>query len=154
MPTEALDQFIDMLLVEAKMDSLPEDFKATYRERLNEQVLKRLGLVVLEGLDENSAKEYAQLVESGVKQDSPKMQEFLAARIPDLSNRIQNALQDFAGGFLADEVFFITGGRKELFKTKLETFFDAHFWKAHTPHFASEAQLAKKAVSARDGPVF
>lgn len=104
MPTEAIDQFIDALLKEAKLDILPDDYKEQYRERLFDQIVSRIGIIAMQNLDEAGAAEFAKLMESGVKPNSEEAQNFFVQKIPDFGEKIRQGMVDFGRQFIAAAV--------------------------------------------------
>jgi len=100
MPTEAIDQFIDTLLREAKLDALPDDYKAQYRERLYDQIVNRIGIIAMQNLDETGAAEFGDLMKSGVKPNSEEAQNFFVQKIPDFEEKIRQGMEEFARQFI------------------------------------------------------
>ena len=100
MPTEAIDQFIDTLLREAKLDVLPDDYKEQYRERLYDQIVSRIGIIAMQNLDEKGAADFSQMLENGVKPGSKEAQDFFTERIPDFGEKIRLGMVEFAQQFI------------------------------------------------------
>ena len=100
MPQDAIDQFIDTLLREAKLDILPEDYKKQYRERLYDQIVSRVGLIAMKNLDDQGVKEFGQMLQDGLKPDSDEAREFFVQKIPDFEEKIRLGMVEFAEQFI------------------------------------------------------
>lgn len=99
MPQEPIDMYIDNLLKEANL-KLPDDYKTQYAERLKEQVNRRLGIVIMENLDDAGLAEFSQLMAQEPKPDILEIQKSFAARIPDFDQKIKTALAEFGKDFI------------------------------------------------------
>ena len=96
-----IDQFIDELIKQAQLDNLPADFQAQFRQSLAEQIDRRIGLIVMENLDEAGLAQFAQLMENESKPDLTKIEAMFADKIPDLSGKIQQGLIELAAEFVS-----------------------------------------------------
>lgn len=100
MNQEPLDLFIANLVKESGLN-LPEDFKQQYIEKLKEQLNRRLGLVLIEDLDEAGLAEFSQLMGQEPQPDFQAIQNFYATKIPNFEQKIQSAMIEFANEFIA-----------------------------------------------------
>ncbi len=101
MPAEPIDLFVEDLLKEANLSSLPEDFKDQYVEKVKEQLNRHLGLTIMENLDEEGLKEFSKLMTTGKTPDFNRMQVMFSHRIPDFEQKMQKAMVDFAKNFVS-----------------------------------------------------
>ncbi|MFA5020747.1 MAG: DUF5663 domain-containing protein [Patescibacteria group bacterium] len=99
MPQESIDLFVENLLSQAKLN-LPADFKGQYVEKLKEQINRRLGLVIMENLDDAGLEEFSRLMATEPKPDINTIQAAFQARIPDFEQKIKEALVEFAQDFV------------------------------------------------------
>jgi len=101
MAQEALDIFVDQLIKDAKLDNLPADYREEYLVRLKEQVEKRLGIIIMQNLDEAGLNEFTQLIQQEPKPDLAKIQSLFSGRIPDFEQKIKDGMIEFASQFIA-----------------------------------------------------
>lgn len=92
------NQFLEDLLKHANLTSLKEDYKTAYKEKLLQQLLERIGLVVLEKLPEEKIQEYEKLVKQEASQKT--LTSFFEKNIPDYKKVVENAMLQFGQEFL------------------------------------------------------
>lgn len=92
------NQFLEDLLKHANLTSLKEDYKTAYKEKLLQQLLERIGLVVLEKLPEEKIQEYEKLVKQEASQKT--LASFFEKNIPDYKKVVENAMLQFGQEFL------------------------------------------------------
>ncbi len=78
------------ILEDLGIGHLPLDTQDKILEKLGENIIKRITLVVLENLPEDAQPEFDVVSASG---DEAKMQEFLKSKIPNVEELIQKAIQ-------------------------------------------------------------
>lgn len=100
MNQESMDLYIENLLQESNLN-LPEDFKAPYVEKVKEQLSRRIGIVIMENLDEEGVVEFSRLMDQEPSPDMNAIQAAFTARIPDLEEKIKEALIGFAADFIS-----------------------------------------------------
>ena len=100
MNQDPLDLFVENLIKSANLE-LPDDFRGQFAEKLKEQVNRRLGLALLENLDEAGVEQYNRLMDAEPAPDYGAIQAFYQQRIPDLEERLQAELSAFSQDFLA-----------------------------------------------------
>ena len=90
---------IDGVIEKLSLKNLPEEELKDFRESLEMQITRRLGLIVLENLNEEGLKEYEKAVSSDVLAPDPvKLEEIIKKYIPDLDKKIQEGLTEFLNG--------------------------------------------------------
>lgn len=76
------------------MDSLPEAEKQDLRQNIESQVLRRLGIIIAQNLDEEGMAEYEKMLNKG-SVDPDEMQKFLEKRMPDYEQKIKEGMDKF-----------------------------------------------------------
>jgi len=94
-----IEQFIQDLIKKSGIDNMPEDFKKEYREKLAAQAQQRLGMVALQELDEQGIKDFEEFMGKEESPEPNETLEFLNNRIPDFSNKVVKALEQFGNEF-------------------------------------------------------
>jgi len=102
MPTtnDPIQVYVEQLLSAAGLNELPSDMKDEYSERLGVEVNRRIGLAMMEVLDEKALEGFNALME---KEDvgPADAQDFFRKHVPDYEARIQKTLEDFTKEFVA-----------------------------------------------------
>lgn len=98
---DALESLAENIISLAKLDDLPEGDKKYLKDNLLLQLNRRLGLIIVENLDEESMKKYAQLVEDSPIPNSEKLQEFLEGHLPNYKEKIKEGLEEFANDIVS-----------------------------------------------------
>jgi len=101
MPTtlDPIQAYIEQLFVTAGLDNLPSDIKDEYSERLGVEVNRRIGLAMMDSMDEKSLGEFNTLMEKDeVTPDDARG--FFSARVPDYEDKMQKVFEDFAKEFV------------------------------------------------------
>jgi len=90
-------QLVEQFLKDLGLDQLPEDQKQAFLDHIYSELELRVGVRLSDGLSDEQLKEF----ESFVDRDDAKVQEWVAAHMPDYANDQsyqqlkQNAPQDF-----------------------------------------------------------
>jgi len=100
MPQEPLDQFIENLLQQSGLGNLPADYKAVYVEKLKEQINRRLSLMLMENLNEESTKELAGVLADPKNFNLAQMQNVFMNHIPDFEKKVGAEMVAFAQDFV------------------------------------------------------
>lgn len=100
MQQDYLEQFISQLMESAGLNNLNEEFKNSYKERLMAQIQERLGLVLMNELDEQGLENYKNLIQGNDKPSPAQIQKFFSDHIDDFKGKSKKALEDFAVEFL------------------------------------------------------
>ena len=87
--------FGDIIFNHLQISALPEDAQAALREKIEEQVLRRLGLIILQHLDEEGITAYNRLMQDGAMPSSGEMKSFLEQYLPDYEEKIKDDMDKF-----------------------------------------------------------
>jgi len=103
MPTFSLDPiqaFVDQLYAAAGLDKLPSDLRSEYSERIGIEVNRRIGLAMMEALDEKALGEFNKLMDKeGV--DPAEVMAFFQQYVPDFQDRMKKVFEDFTKEFVS-----------------------------------------------------
>lgn len=102
MPTFDLDPiqaFVEQLYSAAGLDKLPPDLKEEYSERIGVEVNRRIGLSMMEALDEKSLEEFNKLMEKE-EVDPAEAMAFFKQNVPDFEVKMQKVFGDFTKEFV------------------------------------------------------
>jgi benzoyl-CoA reductase/2-hydroxyglutaryl-CoA dehydratase subunit BcrC/BadD/HgdB len=87
---------VDKVVEKLDLKDLPEEELRDFRESLEMQITRRLGLIILENLNEEGLKEYEEAISSDVlAPDSDRLEEIIKKYIPDLDKKIQEGMTEF-----------------------------------------------------------
>ncbi|MEA2088369.1 MAG: hypothetical protein U9O55_00825 [Patescibacteria group bacterium] len=100
MQQDYLEQFISQLMESAGLNNLNEEFKNSYKERLMAQIQERLGLILMNELDEQGLENYKNFIQINNKPSPTQIQKFFSEHINDFEGKCKKALEDFAIEFL------------------------------------------------------
>ena len=90
--------YIDALALEAEV-VLPEDEMEEYKTKMEELFTRRLGVELLNELDEKGLADYDKLtLESGSKEE---IETFFSSRIENYEGKVKKILEDFRKDYLA-----------------------------------------------------
>ncbi|MCD6442046.1 hypothetical protein J7L24_00640 [bacterium] len=95
-----IEAFADSLIQQANI-TLPEEELGLYKNKLMEQIQRRLGLVSVDALDEKGLADYEELLSEGSDINDPKVQEFFSSRIKNYEEVIKKALDTFSAEFIS-----------------------------------------------------
>ena len=84
------EELRQIILKDLKIGHLSSDAQDKILEKLGENIVKRITLVVLENLPEEARPEFDTISESG---DQKKLQEFLKSQIPNIEELLQKTIQ-------------------------------------------------------------
>lgn len=99
MSDNLISQFVEKLIQEAGLDSVPENFRAEYTEKIGSEVQKRIGLVAVKELGPEALDEFAALMDKNPKPE--EVNQFFVKNIPDLEKKIAEAMEEFSDEFLS-----------------------------------------------------
>jgi len=99
---EPMDQFVNSLMKEAKLDTLPEEFQTNLRDQLATQAYRRIGAAILKELNEADGEAFLAMVDFSQPQqvDQSKLNAFLAEKIDGFDVKVSTALESLATEFL------------------------------------------------------
>ena len=92
--------FLENLMQEAGLTNLPAEYKEQYLVKLQEQLNQRIGMIIIENLDDDGAKEFASLMDQKPLPGATQMQKFFAGKVPGLDQKIKDGMVLFAQQFL------------------------------------------------------
>lgn len=95
-----IQQFIQDVIKKAGIDTMPEDFKKEYTEKLAAQAQQRLGVMALDELDEQGVKDFEKFMGENESPKSDEVLEFFNSKIPDFSDKVAKTLQQFGNEFV------------------------------------------------------
>lgn len=93
--TDSITQLVNTIIEAAGADSLPEEAKQPFRETLEAQVMRRLGIIILQNLDEQGVQAYEELLARSAKPTPAEMQALLEKHLPDYEAKIKAGMQEF-----------------------------------------------------------
>lgn len=79
----------------AELNDLPSAEKSSFRDQLEIQIMRRLGIVIIDNLDEKGLLEYENLIS---KEEIPPVEDFqlfLEKHIPGYELKLKNATNEF-----------------------------------------------------------
>ncbi len=94
------------IVQEAGGDKLPEEARKNFEATLEAQIARRLGLIIMQNLDEKGLKAYEQLIEESPVPSSGEMQSFLEEYLPDYELRVKKGMDEFMkeiGGYMREQ---------------------------------------------------
>jgi hypothetical protein len=100
MATQSIIEFVKELLKRAGLVT-DGQYDMDYVGQLADEVEKKMGLTIMNQLDEESMLEYAKLVDAGETSDPQVSYNFFKEHIADFENKRLEVLQDFAATFIA-----------------------------------------------------
>ena len=100
MQQDYLEQFISQLMKSAGLNNLNEEFKNSYKERLMAQIQERLGLILINELNEQGLEDYKNLIQVNDKPSPAQVQKFFSEHIENFEEKSKKTLEDFAVEFL------------------------------------------------------
>ena len=100
----SLLSFADEVIKDADFEDLGEDFKQGLTQKIMQEAIQRLGLLVAAELSEDKLKEYGELAaKSKNPANDPEISKFITDNIPDFAQKSQNVLSSYKNEFV-DEV--------------------------------------------------
>lgn len=102
--TDPLESLAEEIIKQANLADLPEGDKKYLRENLLLQLNRRLGLIIMENLNDEGQREYGELLDDGLVPDPKKLQDLLVKYITDYQEKITAGLKEFAKQIIASLV--------------------------------------------------
>ena len=100
---QIVQNIADQVVAAAGGDKLPEEARINFRETLEAQITRRLGLIIMQNLDDKGLKAYEQLIEESPVPSPSEMQSFLEEYLPDYELRVKSGMDEFmkeVGGYI------------------------------------------------------
>jgi len=92
---QIVEQIADQIIASSGGRDLPEEAKAVFRENLTAQILRRLGLIIIQHLDDEGLKAYEKLTENDILPGTSEMQSFLEQYLPDYEVKVKTGMDEF-----------------------------------------------------------
>jgi|AntRauTorckE6833_2_1112554.scaffolds.fasta_scaffold51625_2 hypothetical protein len=88
-----IQKIIDQIIVGAEMTGMSEDLEKNFRSSMEAEIIKRIGIITLESLDDEGLKKYEELSEKE-RQDQSIVQEIIKAHSSDFEKKIKEGLEN------------------------------------------------------------
>lgn len=100
MNKDGVQAIIDEIIKKLKMENLPSEELDDFKNSLESQITRRLGLVILENLNEEGLKEYEEAAsEESLSPDPEQMEKIIKKHIPDIEEKIKAEMDSFLKQF-------------------------------------------------------
>ncbi len=93
--TTELNPLVEGLIDRFNLRNLSEEDLNEFRANMEQQISRRLGLVILENLSEEGLKEYEESLSDVLIPDPEKINEITKKYIPDLDQKIKVSMEEF-----------------------------------------------------------
>ena len=101
MTADASVSFIEKILEESGLNELPPEYKEQYTAKLQEQLNRRIGLIILENLSPEDSEKFADKLNASPAPSTEEMNNYFIEKIPDLNDKIRDGLTQFAAEFIS-----------------------------------------------------
>jgi len=92
---EIIQQIADKIIEAANFKALPEEARAVFKENLEAQIIRRLGLIIMQHMDEQGLEAYEKLTQGNATPSSGEMQSFLEQYLPDYEEKVKVGMEEF-----------------------------------------------------------
>jgi len=92
---QVVQNIADQVITAAGGDKLPEEARKSFRETLEAQITRRLGLIIMQNLDDKGLKAYEKLIEESPVPSQNEMQSFLEEYLPDYELKVKAGMDKF-----------------------------------------------------------
>jgi len=89
---EQIQEVITQIIKQANMEGMPESAEKKFREEMELQITRRLGIIVMQNLNEEGLAEYEKMIEKGEAGDQEKFSAFVAKYIPNYEEKVKEGL--------------------------------------------------------------
>lgn len=93
--------YVKLILEQSGLNNLDADFKIQVIERLTEQVEIKLGMIIIDALDDSGLADMMDFRDKNPEASSEDWAKWFAEYIPDLQQRAQEGLLEYGKKFLA-----------------------------------------------------
>jgi hypothetical protein len=100
-----IQKLADNIITQAGGDKLPDEAKEVFRQNLEAQIMRRLGLIIMEHLDGEGIDAYEKLTRDNPVPPATELQSFLEQYLPDYEEKIKVGMDEFMkeiSGFLTE----------------------------------------------------
>jgi len=98
---EDISPIADYIISESGLNNLPKNDLTVLRDGLIMQINRRIGLIIIDNLNEAALEEYNKLLGESLVPDPKKLELFLQANIVDCSEKIKMGLDEFVNQAIA-----------------------------------------------------
>ena len=98
---ELLNTYVGHVLDRIDTSGLRAEELEAHRRQLQEELAARVGVIVLEALNEQDRQAYVDMFVATETQDSPEAQQYLKERLPDMAQVINQGAEEFAAEYFA-----------------------------------------------------
>jgi hypothetical protein len=91
----SIQKIIDQIIIAANLGGLPEAEEQAFRENMEAQITRRLGLIIMDNLDDKGLKEYEKLIKDNPIPDQDDFQKFLNDYLPNSEEIIREGMEIF-----------------------------------------------------------
>ncbi|MCD4694258.1 hypothetical protein K8R62_02785 [bacterium] len=88
-----IQKIIDQIIEAAELPGMSEALEKEFRKNIEVEIIKRIGIITLESLDDEGLKKYEELSEKE-KQDQSVVQEIIKAHSSDFEKNIKEGLEN------------------------------------------------------------
>jgi len=99
---DAFNPMIEKIIDDLGFRTLPESELNDFRANLEFQLNRRLGLIIIENLDEDALKEYEEIMTSS-EPNLEKISDIIKKNIPDYAEKIKEGLDSFISEIIAKQ---------------------------------------------------
>jgi len=92
---QPVQQIVDKIIEELDFSSLAPEAQEVFKKNLEAQVLRRLGLIIMQNLDDKGLAAYEKLLADNKTPSTTEMQSFLEEYMPDYEERVKAGMDEF-----------------------------------------------------------
>lgn len=96
-----LQKIIDNIIDITGLKDLPKAEEENFRSHMEAQIIRRLGIIVIENLDEKGLVEYEKIIDREEMPTALEFQDFLDTHIPGYEEKLKNAITEFMDEVMA-----------------------------------------------------
>lgn len=89
-----LSKVLDNIMETAELNDLPPAEKSSFRDQLEIQIMRRLGIIIIDNLDEKGLLEYENLISKEEMPPGEEFQLFLEKHISDYEPKLKAAINE------------------------------------------------------------
>lgn len=93
-------QYVNLIMEHAGLNHLDQAFRVDYMEQLSVRVQQKIGMIVMESLDDAGFEAMLQFKETHDDSDTEAWKGWFAEHVPDMEKRIQDGLSEFGQTFI------------------------------------------------------
>lgn len=88
-----IQKIIDQIITKANLGGLPAEEEKAFRAKLEAQITRRLGLIIMKNLDEKGLKEYEKISKVGEPKPA-ELEKLLKKYIPDYKEKLKSGMAE------------------------------------------------------------